>query len=113
MARAAALVLFAEGLGVAAPNRLLGVLVDRQHMSPAGLDPHTAPVSSKGAGIVFGLCSALCGTVAPPAALRDRAPSGAGRVLPIGAAVVHAPPGAVAWGPVGVSASLLWWRCSP
>ncbi|MFI8302322.1 hypothetical protein ACIF80_02505 [Streptomyces sp. NPDC085927] len=101
-----ALVLFAEGLGVAALNWLLGVVVDRQHMSLAGLDPHMTSVSSKAAGIVFGLCFALCGLVALLVALRDRAPSGAGRVLLISAAVVHALLGALAWGLVGASAFL-------
>ncbi|MFF3926792.1 hypothetical protein [Streptomyces hirsutus] len=101
-----ALVLFAEGLGVAALNWLLGVVVDRQDMSLAGLDPHLTSVSSKAAGVVFGLCFALCGLVALRVALRDRAPSGAGRVLLIGAAVVHALLGAFAWGLVGVSAFL-------
>ncbi|CAM5641530.1 hypothetical protein SHIRM173S_09545 [Streptomyces hirsutus] len=101
-----ALVLFAEGLGVAALNWLLGVVVDRQDMSLAGLDPHLTSVSSKAVGVVFGLCFALCGLVALLVALRDRAPSGAGRVLLIGAAVVHALLGAFAWGLVGVSAFL-------
>ncbi|MFC5959900.1 hypothetical protein ACFP51_37615 [Streptomyces pratens] len=101
-----ALVLFAEGLGVAALNWLLGVVVDRQDMSLAGLDPHMTSVSSKAAGIVFGLYFALCGLVALLVALRDRAPSGAGRALLISAAVVHALLGAFAWGLVGVSAFL-------
>ncbi|WP_406356037.1 hypothetical protein OHB56_26615 [Streptomyces sp. NBC_01635] len=101
-----ALVLFAEGLGVAALNWLLGVVVDRQDMSLAGLDPHLTSVSSKAAGIVFGLYFALCGLVALLVALRDRAPSGAGRGLLISAAVVHALLGAFAWGPVGMSAFL-------
>ncbi|MFE9927339.1 hypothetical protein ACFYQA_39325 [Streptomyces sp. NPDC005774] len=101
-----ALVLFAEGLGVAALNWLLGVVVDRQDMSLAGLDPHMTSVSSKAAGIVFGLYFALCGLVALLVALRDRAPSGAGRALLISAAVVHALLGAFVWGLVGVSAFL-------
>ncbi|MBT3151623.1 hypothetical protein HTV45_12130 [Streptomyces sp. CHD11] len=99
-----ALVLFAEALGIAAVNWFLGVVVDRQDMSLAGLDPHMMSVSSKIGGIVFGLYLALCGLVALLAALRDRAPAGSGRVLLISAAVVHGLLGAFAWGLVGWTA---------
>ncbi|MFE9772620.1 hypothetical protein ACFYOV_13245 [Streptomyces sp. NPDC005931] len=101
-----AVVLFAEALGVAAVNWFLGVVVDRQDMSLAGLDPHVMSVSSKAGGIVFGLYFALCGLVALLVALRDRAPAGAGRMLLISAAVVHGLLGAFAWGLVGWSAFL-------
>ncbi|MER5996903.1 hypothetical protein [Streptomyces viridosporus] len=106
MAWVLALVLFAEALGVAALNWILGILVDRQEMSLAGLDPHLMAVSSKIGGIVFGLYFALCGLVALLVALRDRAPAGFGRVLLISAAVVHALLGAFAWGLVGPTAFL-------
>ncbi|MFD3733772.1 hypothetical protein [Streptomyces sp. NPDC058632] len=101
-----ALVLFAEGFGIGALNWFLGIVVDRQDMSLAGLDPHMMSVSSKAGGIVFGLYFALCGLVALLVALRDRAPFGPGRVLLISAAVVHALLGAFAWGLVGASAFL-------
>ncbi|PWI07560.1 hypothetical protein DIZ27_27495 [Streptomyces sp. NWU339] len=101
-----ALVLFVEALGIGAVNWFLGVVVDRQHMSLAGLDPHVMSVSSKAGGIVFGLYFALCGLVALLAALRDRAPAGPGRVLLISAAVVHAMLGAFGWGLVGPHAFL-------
>lgn len=101
-----ALVLFAEALGIAAVNWLLGVVVDRQDMSLAGLDPHMMSVSSKAGGVVFGLYFALCGLVALLVALRDRAPAGAGRVLLISAAVVHGLLGAFAWGLIGWAAFL-------
>ena len=101
-----AFVLFAEALGVAALNWILGILVDRQEMSLAGLDPHLMAVSSKIGGIVFGLYFALCGLVALLVALRDQAPAGFGRVLLISAAVVHALLGAFAWGLVGPAAFL-------
>ncbi|GAB2442660.1 hypothetical protein GCM10027162_41590 [Streptomyces incanus] len=106
MAWIVALVLFAEGLGVAALSWFLGIVVDRQDMSLAGLDPHMTSVSSKAGGIVFGLYFALCGLVALLVALRDRTPLGAGRALLISAAVVHALLGAFAWGLVGASAFL-------
>ncbi|GAA2286460.1 hypothetical protein GCM10010234_27320 [Streptomyces hawaiiensis] len=101
-----AVVLFAEALGVAALNWFLGMAVDRQDMSLAGLDPHTMSVSSKAGGIVFGLYFALCGLVALLVALRDRPPAGFGRVLLISAAVVHGLLGAFTWGPVGRAAFL-------
>ncbi|NJP53153.1 hypothetical protein HCJ93_24565 [Streptomyces sp. SBST2-5] len=96
-----AVVLFAEALGIAAVNWFLGVVVDRQDMSLAGLDPDMMSVSSKIGGVVFGLYFALCGLVALLVALRDRAPAGLGRVLLISAAVVHGLLGAFAWGLLG------------
>lgn len=99
-----ALVLFVEALGVAALNWFLGIVVDRQDMSLAGLDPDAMSISSKAGGIVFGLYFALCGVVALLVALRDRAPAGLGRILLISVAVVHGLLGAFAWGLVGPGA---------
>ncbi|MFE6591416.1 hypothetical protein [Streptomyces sp. NPDC057781] len=101
-----AVVLFAEAVGVAALNWFLGIVVDRQDMSLAGLDPDMMSVSSKIGGVVFGLYFALCGLVALLVALRDRAPVGLGRVLLISAAVVHGVLGAFTWGLVGWHAFL-------
>ncbi|CAM5238744.1 hypothetical protein STENM327S_05153 [Streptomyces tendae] len=42
-----AVVLFVEAVGVAALNWFLGIVVDRQDMSLAGLDPDMMSVSSK------------------------------------------------------------------
>ncbi|MER7898565.1 hypothetical protein ABTX62_21270 [Streptomyces sp. NPDC096046] len=98
--------LFCEAIGVAALNWFLGVVVDRQDMSLAGLDPHMMSVSSKIGGIVFGLYFALCGLVVLLVALRDRPPAGFGRVLLISAAVVHGVLGAFTWGLVGWPAFL-------
>lgn len=97
-----ALVLFTEAVGIAALNWFMGVVVDRQDMSLAGLDPDVMSTSSKVGGIVFGLYFALCGVVALLVALRDRAPAGLGRVMLISAAVVHGLLGAFAWGLLGV-----------
>ncbi|UIR18492.1 hypothetical protein LXH13_16190 [Streptomyces spinosirectus] len=102
-----AIVLFVEALGVAALNWFLGIVVDRQDMSLAGLDSDMMANSSKIAGIVFGLYFALCGVVALLVALRDRPPAGFGRILLISAAVVHALLGAFSWGLVGWGAFLL------
>jgi len=96
-----AVVLFAEALGVAALNWFLGVVVDRQDMSLAGLDPGVMSMSSKIGGIVFGLYYALCGLVALLVAIRNRPPVGLGRILLISAAVVHGLLGALVWGLVG------------
>ncbi|MBD0839363.1 hypothetical protein [Streptomyces sp. TRM68416] len=96
-----AIVLFVEALGIAAVNWFLGVVVDRQDMSLAGLDPDVMSLSSKLGGVVFGLYFALCGLVALLVALRDRPPAGFGRILLISAAVVHGMLGAFAWGLLG------------
>ncbi|MDI5906596.1 MULTISPECIES: hypothetical protein [Streptomyces] len=96
-----AVVLFAEALGVAMLNWLMGNLVDAQNMSLAGLDPDAMSMSSKIGGIVFGLYFALCALVALLVAVRDRQPAGFGRVLLISAAVVHGLLGAVAWSLIG------------
>lgn len=96
-----AVVLFGEALFVVAFNWFLGVVVDRQKMSLAGLDPEVMARSSRIGGIVFGLYFALCALVALLVAVRDRQPAGLGRVLLISAAVVHGLLGAFAWGPMG------------
>ncbi|MFJ7075133.1 hypothetical protein [Streptomyces sp. NPDC098781] len=101
-----AVVLLVEALGVAGLNWFLGVVVDRQDMSLAGMDPDVMSMSSKIGGVVFGAYFALCGLVALLVALRDRAPAGLGRILLISAAVVHALLGAFAWGLVGWTAFL-------
>ncbi|MEU9737255.1 hypothetical protein [Streptomyces sp. NPDC048002] len=101
-----AVVLFAEAVGIAAVQWFMGVVVDRQDMSLAGLDPDVMSLSSKIGGIVFGLYFGLCGLVALLVALRDRPASTLGRVLLISAAVVHGLLGAFAWGLVGWPAFL-------
>ncbi|MDW4909497.1 hypothetical protein RB628_30205 [Streptomyces sp. ADMS] len=106
MAWIVAVVLFVEAFGIAALNWFLGIVVDRQKMSLAGLDPDMMSVSSKIGGVVFGAYFALCGVVALLVALRDRSPAGLGRILLISVAVVHALLGAFAWGLVGWPAFL-------
>jgi len=101
-----AVVLFAEAFGIFALNWFLGIVVDRQDMSLAGLDSDTMAVSSKAGGVVFGLYYALCGLVALLVALRNRPPAGLGRVLLISAAVVHGLLAAFVWGLVGWPAFL-------
>ncbi|MEU4927922.1 hypothetical protein AB0G54_15650 [Streptomyces yokosukanensis] len=101
-----AIVLLGEAVFVAALNWFLGVVVDRQDMSLAGLDPNTMATSSKIGGIVFGLYFVLCALVAVLVAIRDRAPAGFGRVLLISVAVVHGLLGAFAWSMIGWTAFL-------
>ncbi|MEU1516714.1 hypothetical protein ABZ490_31995 [Streptomyces sp. NPDC005811] len=96
-----ALVLFAEGFGIALLNWALGIMADSQNMSLAGIDPDVMSRSSKVGGIVFGLYFAACGLVALLVAVRNRAPSLLGRILLISAAVTHGVLGAVAWGLLG------------
>ncbi|MFE7989497.1 hypothetical protein [Streptomyces shenzhenensis] len=107
VAWAVAVVLFVEALFIAALNWFLGVVVDRQDMSLAGLDPGTMATSSKIGGVVFGVYFVLCGLAALLVAVRNRAPSGLGRALLISVAVVHGLLGAFAWGPVGRGAFLV------
>ncbi|WP_416977046.1 hypothetical protein [Streptomyces sp. T028] len=101
MASIVALLLFAEGFGIALLNWALGVMADAQNMSMAGIDPDVMSTSSKVGGIVFGLYFAACGLVALLIAVRNRAPGLFGRILLISAAVVHGLLGAFAWGLLG------------
>ncbi|MDW8810331.1 hypothetical protein P1P68_37415 [Streptomyces scabiei] len=96
-----AFVLFAEGLGIAGLQWLLGTVVDRQKMSLAGLDPDAMSLSTKAGGVVFGLYFVLCGVVALLVALRNRPAAGLGRILLISVAVVHGLLGALTVGLVG------------
>nr|WP_322621272.1 hypothetical protein [Streptomyces acidicola] len=101
VAMVAAIVLFVEAGAVAWLNWFLGIVVDRQDMSLAGLDPDAMSTSSKAGGLVFGLYFALCGLAALLVALRGRPATGVRRVLLISAAVVHGLLGAFAVGLVG------------
>lgn len=96
-----AIVLFAEGLGIAGLQWFLGTVVDRQKMSLAGLDPDAMSVSTKAGGVVFGLYFVFCGVVALLVALRNRPAAGLGRILLISVAVVHGLLGALTVGLVG------------
>ncbi|MEV0124781.1 hypothetical protein AB0I16_25165 [Streptomyces sp. NPDC050703] len=96
-----AIVLLVEAVGIVLLNWFLGMVVDKQEMSLAGLDPHAMTVSTWIAGAVFGGYLALCASVLARAAARDRAPGGFGRVLLITCAVVHGVLGAFCVGLVG------------
>lgn len=97
----AALVLFAEAVGIVIINVVLGTVVKNQDMSLAGTDPG---VMSKGTwvlGGVSGLFLVLCGVLLLLAGLRDRAPGRIARIVLIGCAVVHGVLGALTVGLVG------------
>ncbi|MFB6818653.1 hypothetical protein ACFCV8_29345 [Streptomyces sp. NPDC056347] len=100
----AALVLFAEAVGVVLINGILATVVDNQDMSLAGADP---AVMSRGAwvtGGVFGCYLLLCGVLLLLAGVRDRAPGRFARVVLILCAVVHGVLGALTVGLVGWAA---------
>ncbi|MER6114872.1 hypothetical protein [Streptomyces sp. NPDC001743] len=97
----AALVLFAEAVGIVIVNVVLGTVVKNQDMSLAGTDPG---VMSKGTwvlGGVSGLFLVLCGVLLLLAGVRDRAPGRVARIVLIGCAVVHGVLGALTVGLVG------------
>ncbi|WP_326658396.1 hypothetical protein [Streptomyces sp. NBC_00385] len=103
----AALVLFAEAVGIVIINVVLGTVVKNQDMSLAGTDPG---VMSKGTwvlGGVSGLFLVLCGVLLLVAGIRDRAPGRAARIALIGCAVVHGVLGALTVGLVGWAAFAL------
>ncbi|MEW2180548.1 hypothetical protein AB0890_30015 [Streptomyces sp. NPDC005406] len=103
----AALVLFAEAVGIVIINVVLGTVVKNQDMSLAGTDPG---VMSKGTwvlGGVSGLFLVLCGVLLLMAGIRDRAPGRTARILLISCAVVHGVLGALTVGLVGWSAFVL------
>ncbi|MGW2787674.1 hypothetical protein ACWC3X_41885 [Streptomyces populi] len=97
----AAIVLFVEAVGIALLNWFLGMVVDRQDMSMAGLDSDLMARSSKIGGVVFGLYFLACAVATLLVALRRRPPGLFGRVLLISAAVAHALLGAFTVGLVG------------
>ncbi|WP_372341217.1 hypothetical protein [Streptomyces sp. CC224E] len=85
----AAIVLIVEAFGIVLLNWFLGLVVDNQDMSLAGLDPRAMSTGAWIAGGLFGLYLVLCGIVLARTAITDRAPGGFGRILLISAAVVH------------------------
>lgn len=96
-----AVVLLVEALAVAFLNWFLGLVVDKQEMSLAGLEPHAMTVSAWVAGGLCALYLVACAAILLRGAIRDRSPAGVPRVLLISAAVVHGLLGAFAVGLVG------------
>jgi hypothetical protein len=92
----AAVVLAVEAVGLAALNWFLGLVVDHQHMSLAGLDPHAMSVSTWILGVIAACYLLLCAAVLLGAPLWQRALTGFRRKLLISAAVLHAVLGTLA-----------------
>ncbi|MFF0433306.1 hypothetical protein ACFYU9_13900 [Streptomyces sp. NPDC004327] len=99
-----ALVLFLEAPGIVAINAVMARFVRGQSMSLNGLDPELMYRGTWGLGLGSGALLLLCGLVPLVAAIRDRRPGRAGRILLIGCAVVHGVLGAVAVGLLGWAA---------
>ena len=98
---AAAVVLAVEACGAVLVTWVLGLTVDEQQMSLAGLEPRAMAVSAWAAGLVLAGYLVLCGALLLRAALLDHTPAGFGRVLLVSCAVLHGLLGAVAVGLVG------------
>ncbi|TXS37704.1 hypothetical protein [Streptomyces sp. OR43] len=103
----AALVLFAEAVGIVIINVVLGTVVKNQDMSLAGTDPGVMSKGTWALGGVSGLFLVLCGVLLLVAGIRDRAPGRAARIVLIGCAVVHGVLGALTVGLVGWAAFAL------
>ncbi|WMX48847.1 hypothetical protein [Streptomyces roseicoloratus] len=96
-----AAVLLLEAPGIVAINAVMARFVKAQSMSLDGLDPEVMYTGTWALGIGSGALLVLCALVPLIAAIRDRRPGRAGRVLLIGCAVVHGVLGAVAVGLLG------------
>ncbi|MGW3293945.1 hypothetical protein ACWC9S_08260 [Streptomyces xiamenensis] len=98
---AAAVITGAAALG--ALHWILGIVVDRQRMSLAGVSPTTMTVSTWTAGALLAVFLLLCAAALARTAATDRPPGRYRRAALIGCAVLHAVLGAL-------SAALLgWW----
>lgn len=82
----------------------MGMVVDKQQMSLAGLDPDMMSTGSVVGGALLGAYLLFCAGVLVVMAVRDRAPGKVPRLLLISAAVLHAVLGALTIGLVGWSA---------
>lgn len=90
-----------EAVGIGLLNWFLGLVVDEQEMSLAGLAPRTMTLSTWIAGVLFGGYLLVCAVILLRMAVRDRAPGGFPRLLLISCAVVHGLLGAFSVGLVG------------
>lgn len=101
VAVAAAVVLAVEACGVVLLNWVLGLAVDTQQMSLAGVEPRTMAVSVWAVGLLLGGYLLLCGALLLRTALLDQAPTGVRQALLVSCAVGHGLLGALVVGPVG------------
>ncbi|MEV5599213.1 hypothetical protein [Streptomyces sp. NPDC052496] len=99
-----AVVLVLEALGILFLNWVLSIVVDKQRMSMAGVDPGAMSTGAWVLGAVFALYLACCAVLLARIGLRDRPPGTFGRIALVSCAVVHAVLGAFAIGLVGWAA---------
>ena len=117
MAVVSAVVLAVEAVVFVLLNVFLGMVVDQQEMSLAGIEPRATTLSAWIAGAVFGAYLLLNAGLLARAALTDRPPRGFWRIVLISCAVVHGLLGAFSLGIVGwpafavmmVSLALIVW----
>ena len=107
VAAVAAVVLVAEAVGIVMLNWILGIAVQYQTMSLAGLDPEVMKVSTWANGVLIGLYLVVCAVFEARLAWKDQPPGKLPRIVLISCAVVHAVVGAVTVGLVGCLAFLL------
>ncbi|MGW2178965.1 hypothetical protein ACWCXX_12905 [Streptomyces sp. NPDC001732] len=97
----AAIVLFAEAVGIAFINVVLATVVENQDMSLAGIEPSAISTGTWVMGGVSGAYLLLCGLILLLTGIRDRAPGRIGRIVLIVCAVVHGVLGALTVGLAG------------
>lgn len=107
VAALAAVVLVAEAIGIVMLNWILGLAVQHQDMSLAGLDPDVMKTSTWANGVLIGIYLVVCAFFEARCALTDQAPGRYPRIALISCAVVHAVIGAVTVGLVGWAAFAL------
>ncbi|MFF1925662.1 hypothetical protein ACFVW8_34445 [Streptomyces sp. NPDC058221] len=97
----AAIVLFAEAVGIVIINGVMATFVKNQDMSLAGMDPGVMANSTWVLGGISGAFLLLCGVLLLLAGIRDRAPGRIARIVLICCAVIHGVLGALTVGLVG------------
>nr|WP_242440592.1 hypothetical protein [Streptomyces sp. CB02923] len=99
-----AVVLVLEACGILFLNWVLSIVVDKQQMSMAGVDPAAMSTGAWVLGAAFALYLVCCAALLARTGVRDRPPGTFGRIALVCCAVVHAVLGAFAVGLVGWAA---------
>ncbi|WNI17431.1 hypothetical protein [Actinacidiphila sp. ITFR-21] len=99
-----AVVLVLEAVGIGLVNWILGLAVQRQNMSLAGVDTDLMAIGSWTGGAVFALFLIGCALLVARIAWHDRMTGRVARIVLIVCAVVHGVVGAVVVGLVGWAA---------
>lgn len=101
---ATGVLLIIEAVGIALLNLVLGLVVDRQRMSLAGMDPDVMSVGTVVLGVVSGLCLVAVAVLLLRSGLAGRPLGSVARVLVIVCAVIHGLIGAMLVGLAGWAA---------